>query len=175
MKKVLSNLGDKFGTLTIISDVFYEKGYGWYMCQCDCGNIGKYTGSKLRAGLSKRCLQCSYRSKGGKTPIEKLYYINITQRIKASKKLSKLSSTLTLEEFQNIVIQNCTYCGISPTTRQCARSSIVAHGVDRIDSSKGYVLDNCVSCCKYCNIMKSICTVKNFFKHVKRIVEFNNL
>jgi hypothetical protein len=40
--------------------------------------------------------------------------------------------------------------------------------VDRIDSSIGYSVDNCVSCCTICNMMKNILSVEDFLKHIKK-------
>ena len=37
----------------------------------------------------------------------------------------------------------CSYCNVL----------IAYNGIDRIDSSKFYTTDNCISCCKICNII----------------------
>lgn len=67
---------------------------------------------------------------------------------KAIKK-RKLTWTLTLEEYTKLIIMPCYYCNNklgSPVKRSC--------GLDRLDSNRGYELDNVVSCCFICNTIK---------------------
>lgn len=51
---------------------------------------------------------------------------------------------ITLEEFSTFWQNDCSYCGLSISTI----------GLDRVDSSIGYNIDNIVSCCSRCNEMK---------------------
>lgn len=51
---------------------------------------------------------------------------------------------LTDEQFSTFWQKPCNYCG----------DKIETLGVDRVDSSKGYSLDNVVSCCEVCNRVK---------------------
>jgi len=44
-------------------------------------------------------------------------------------------------------------------------------GLDRIDNTKGYVIDNVVPCCGHCNLMKRGMTVLEFKEHIQRIVK----
>lgn len=44
-------------------------------------------------------------------------------------------------------------------------------GVDRVDSSKGYTIDNVVPCCDICNRMKLDKDITEFFDTIKRIYE----
>lgn len=50
---------------------------------------------------------------------------------------------LTLDRFRELFASECAYCGESPS-----------RGVDRIDSSIGYIESNCAPCCGRCNCMK---------------------
>ena len=45
-------------------------------------------------------------------------------------------------------------------------------GIDRIDSTKGYSKDNCVSCCKMCNIMKNKFSKEDFLNKVESIYNY---
>jgi hypothetical protein len=66
---------------------------------------------------------------------------------------------LTLEEFTSLSDADCVYCGDLPSI---GCEGVVRNGVDRVDSGKGYVQGNVVSCCKTCNIMKHRFTAKQF-------------
>lgn len=61
---------------------------------------------------------------------------------------------------QKMFKQPCAYCG----------KSVILNGIDRVDSSLSYTLENVVTCCKYCNIMKQSYTVENFLKIVRYIL-----
>jgi|HubBroStandDraft_6_1064221.scaffolds.fasta_scaffold413591_2 hypothetical protein len=67
---------------------------------------------------------------------------------KSKAKQRKKEWTLTLQEYAALVSVPCFYCG--GLLGQVTRSS----GLDRLDSSKGYFLGNCVSCCGICNRIK---------------------
>jgi hypothetical protein len=47
-------------------------------------------------------------------------------------------------------------------------------GLDRIDSTKGYSLNNVVCCCHKCNIMKLKMTTLDFSKHILKLIPFAN-
>lgn len=67
---------------------------------------------------------------------------------------------LTEEQFQDLVDEPCTYCGVS-------RSG----GVDRVDNDLGYLLDNSTSACARCNYMKKHYTASDFISQVATIYE----
>lgn len=54
----------------------------------------------------------------------------------------------------------CHYCG----------EAIPTAGLDRVDNTKGYVLDNLVSCCTFCNAAKNTQTMDEFIVRCKKIV-----
>ena len=73
--------------------------------------------------------------------------------------------TLTKDEFLSFWNKPCHYCGdITPTTN-----------LDRSDSSKGYLLDNVLTCCPPCNYMKMLMTEEQFYEQCFKILRFNNL
>lgn len=78
---------------------------------------------------------------------------------------------LTKDEFYDIVIQNCHYCNQVPEKKNSRRYKIAMNGIDRIDSSKDYTLDNVVPCCLICNLLKGKLPKIDFISHVRRIYE----
>ena len=58
-------------------------------------------------------------------------------------------------------------------TKLLSDTIVCVNGIDRVDSSKGYVEDNVVSCCKYCNTAKNTMSRDEFFKWIKRVYEYN--
>jgi len=93
---------------------------------------------------------------------KKLQY-NIYKRTAGYK---KLDFTITYDDYVNIVDKDCHYCG---TIQEKG-----FNGIDRKDQTKGYLLDNCVSCCKMCNYMKGSCSDEVFIKRIEHILTFQN-
>ncbi len=76
-------------------------------------------------------------------------------------------------KFRELTSQDCHYCGQKPQSKMNRRTeaTYIYNGLDRINSDKGYTVDNVVPCCRTCNIMKSDLTVKEFKEQVKKINE----
>ena len=92
----------------------------------------------------------------------KLYAKTTKARFGNLKRRSKTRGydvSLTLEQFEQVVSNPCTYCGDKP--------EII--GIDRQDNSIGYSYENSVSCCKTCNMMKHVLSITEFLDHIKRI------
>jgi hypothetical protein len=58
---------------------------------------------------------------------------------------------ISFEEFSKLVQKKCHYC----TTDLNVPGSLQGVGLDRMDSKKGYLLDNVVTCCGFCNKLKN--------------------
>lgn len=69
-----------------------------------------------------------------------------------------LTFDLTVEQFEHICSLECVYCG--------SRSKI---GVDRVDSTTGYTIDNTQPCCTDCNMMKFRHSEQVFLQHIAKI------
>lgn len=81
--------------------------------------------------------------------------------IKGSARTRNIEYHLTDVEALKILTTPCFYC----------RNKNV--GIDRIDSDKGYVIDNCVACCAMCNYMKRTYTRDEFIQQCKIISSFH--
>lgn len=77
------------------------------------------------------------------------------------------SVNLTKEQFDNIAKQPCYYCGIMQEKG--------FNGIDRMDSIKGYEIENCVSCCTECNMMKGAVDNITFVNRVEHILTHNSM
>ena len=72
--------------------------------------------------------------------------------------------TLSESDFERLVIQPCIYCGFHSSTR--------LNGIDRVDNNKGYIIENCITCCKMCNVMKNIQHPIEFLDKVNGIADY---
>lgn len=69
---------------------------------------------------------------------------------------------LSYQEFNQICESPCYLCGKE-------NSSTHKNGIDRIDNTKGYTLDNCKSCCGVCNKLKKDIPLDLFLKKLQEI------
>lgn len=68
---------------------------------------------------------------------------------------------ITLEEFSRLRDKPCFYCG----------DSGVPNGLDRVDNSLGYLIENVVPCCSQCNVMKLDYDLESFLEKCRKIAE----
>lgn len=97
------------------------------------------------------------------------------RKYESNAKTRGLAFDITKEEFRVLTQLNCFYCNKSPESvaqRRNANGCYRYNGLDRLDSSKGYVLDNIVPCCKDCNIAKRDIDVVDFLAMIERIHSF---
>lgn len=124
-----------------------------------------------------------------KYSIEESSYRCRATTMKAQAKKRGLPWSLSIEEVIHIIKDKCFYCGVEPessfnayknrrlpkwryTKELLEQSWIKTNGIDRINSAKGYSLDNVVPCCKICNQAKNDMTSEQFEKWMDRIVCF---
>jgi len=82
---------------------------------------------------------------------------------KAEAKHRELDFSLTIEDFNKFWQLLCRYCG----------SPIETIGLDRVDNTRGYELNNIVPCCIICNTMKLTLTVESFLLYCSKIVSLH--
>jgi hypothetical protein len=166
-KRQLS-VGEKYNMLTILSFSHSDKRWRkFYDVKCDCGNETKIMGSAMTSGNTKSC-GC-YATKERQNRRISKNHSEITAIILGYKRHAERRGfkwNLTRIDVESIIIKDCQYCGTKPTNIKKTKNSIGAglnySGIDRIDSSKDYTIENTVPCCRICNYAKSNLTLKDF-------------
>lgn len=116
-----------------------------------------------------KCRNCIH-NRHGKCLNTLLY--NVFTHYKNNAKQRNIEWDLSEEEFKNIITQSCIYCGEAPNitkTSSYRDKYEKITGIDRVDTAKGYFKENCVPCCKMCNIMKNKFSKEDFINKVKSI------
>lgn len=67
--------------------------------------------------------------------------------------------SLPRELFEDLISDNCFYCGAKPEPR---------NGIDRVDTAKGYFFGNVVTACRHCNRAKMARTREEFEEWIVR-------
>jgi hypothetical protein len=96
---------------------------------------------------------------------ENIEYRYVTYKRSAETK--RLTFEFNKEEFIELVKMPCYYCGILQEKG--------FNGIDRLDSDKDYIKDNCVSCCTMCNMMKGTTSPTIFVHRAEHILTYLKL
>jgi hypothetical protein len=181
MKVKEEMIGKRFNRLTVLEHHSREKGY---LCQCDCGNTTIARGNTLKSGRHASC-GCLMREKIVERQ-EKPNFEGLKHEIYRNYKKSSIRRNyefeLTPDEFYNFLDGNCHYCGLEPNMswkgtkrKSMDTSEFKVNGVDRVDNKLGYIIENCVSCCKFCNNSKSTMDANEFLENIQRVYTFQKV
>jgi hypothetical protein len=167
-------VGKRFGKL-IATDRIAKTGYGKsvYLCKCDCGNERKIRARYL-VELNQTSCGCEIVKNSKHTGVRIIY-----NTYKRNAKRREIEFNITKDELEKLVLSKCGYCsgGYTNSTKENYRAKkvefrILKHnGIDRIDNSKGYTIENCISCCGICNMMKREFSVKEWIGHMRKVLE----
>ena len=139
--------------------------HGTYRCTCICGLEKQISAVELRSGKRKACRSCSTRRPDSG-------FREVLSSYRGNAKRRDLDFRLSEEQVLSLLSSPCSYCGL-PHSMSC--KEIKYNGIDRRNNSLGYIIENCVPCCKICNHMKCELTEEEFLAHVKRIREHRSL
>lgn len=174
--------GDRFGRLLVIrklpKDEFDNRSIkrSLYLCLCDCGTEKIIDAGNLKKAVkSCGCWQKeNARIQGQKQRTEMGFLNDYWGEYRRTARNRGWEFDLTREDFISLVTSDCTYCGVEPKIRDKQNRvgiPVPVNGVDRVDSNKGYIVNNTVSCCEVCNRMKLNYTKEDFILQCLKIVE----
>jgi hypothetical protein len=149
-----------------------------WTCRCRCGTTVVKSAIGLRRGETKSC-GCLHREMIA-TPLRPRKFaettINVEYQRHRNGGTSRGFGFLPRATWERLVFQPCHYCGGKDlrTTNYAKKlerreDAVEMVGVDRVDSSVGYVEGNCVACCKRCNIAKASMPADEFLAWVTRV------
>lgn len=149
----------------------------FYLFQCDCGKRIILQGSAVTGGNTKSCGCYVKESARNRALPNNLGQVRpLILRYKRHAKDRNIEYFLTEEEFSNLIRKPCFYCGIEFgnlfKNKNC-KDGFKYNGIDRVDSKKPYIIDNCVPCCKQCNIAKMAMSNEDFLNWIKRVYEYS--
>lgn len=176
-------VGRKYGMMRIIEmtrrDPNHRHHY-FVLCDCDCGVKKEVRLSCLQQGSTVSC-GCYARSQtiirsSGNTYCRNGYGENAKRTILARYRRDAarrgLRFDLTEDEFYEICVQPCFYCGEQSSRAfkpNGAHGEFIYTGVDRLDNEVGYTKENCVPSCRQCNSLKNAITKDMVFKLYHRL------
>lgn len=143
-----------------------------WLCRCRCGVEKVIQGALLTSGNTKSC-GCWSREAARLHALPhgtaSRNLVLAGYRHKAAK--SKIQFLITPEQFSRITVKPCFYCGAEISNlhkSQHGTGDFAYNGLDRIDSKKGYSINNVVPACRRCNFAKSNRSQGEFIEWIRR-------
>lgn len=203
-KKFDFNPGDKFWRITLLEPRGRGRHYGRiFKVQCDCGTIiENYRVNRLVANppcKSCGCLRKEMRSgpqlkkrtysEATKVRCYSMFVKTVRAREAAGFKCDEWPEDIWFE----MVSRPCHYCGKTDVRnaawmmRTCSKHyaefpdeeirkyDLKINSIDRVDSTKGYLFSNSVSCCGRCNKAKLHYTQDEFYDMIVAIYNHRGL
>lgn len=176
--KTCKNLtGQRFSNLVAIEiDTSKPKRIHW-KCLCDCGNTKSFQSRHLIGGMIKSC-GCRHFLKGKESNSWKGYEDISGQywgRVIKGAESRNLDLSISIEDAWKIALKQNKKCALSGVDLIFSRSSNRNASLDRIDSTKGYTLDNIQWIDKNINGMKSNMSEKEFVRWCNLISNYRGL
>ena len=138
----------------------------------DCGNNLAENRAIGKNKPLRRCVPCyeklketeikrPKRERNYKSEALKNKYVAWNHYVKGAKKRN-IHFTLPKTKFNELIVEKCYYCDYKDGI----------NGIDRIDNNKGYIEENVVTCCHFCNIAKGTQHPQEFVDKMKAIHQF---
>jgi hypothetical protein len=165
--------GRKISKLTIVKRLPGNyNGFALWECKCDCGKIRITNSHEINRGHTKSCGCLKYEGSNRKLPLGEAAFNQALSKIKCAARTRGIEFSLTKSDFRALVSQNCFYCNQPPSNiykNSIKNGTFIGSGIDRIDSSKGYIVGNVVACCGSCNWAKGSRTQEAFKLWVRKV------
>lgn len=146
-----------------------------FITHCGCKGIGKAK-KKIKGGLGLNSVTHKLFVNSGPMRKEEAPFNSLFSSYKHQAKQRGYGFDLTKEEFRKLTKDSCHYCGKLPSQEHKRAGGddryYVYNGIDRVNPSLGYSVENCVSCCGQCNVIKGGMDIDEFRDWIIRVYEY---
>lgn len=172
--------GKRFDRCVVIKQLPSVNNQTLFLCKCDCGNLFEKTRFYLQTRKNMHCGNHHNRADHSKKSKFEPYEDIKSEYMKTYKYNAdgrRLSFNLTAQQIWDLYLKQDRKCALSGVPISFKKDPI--HGktasLDRIDSSKGYELDNVQLVHKKVNLAKWDTPENEFFEMIKNIYHYKNL
>lgn len=191
MPRFKDRTGDIYGRLTVVSHNGKDRhGKHLWLCRCECGNDKIVNSDNLSSKKSKSCgcLKTEFLHRSGnqyglyldrEQAMLKVQYSHLLKR----NHKKGFTEVISLDEFSKLSKSPCSYCNTehsrviedrlceSKDKKKLSEHILLMNGIDRVDPSLGYTVDNVVPCCSKCNFAKHTMQRQEFLDWIKNVYE----
>jgi hypothetical protein len=171
--------GRKFGRLTAISRLSSKSKDGRFrwLCRCDCGKETTSPNSNKLLGGHTRSCGCLRSERAQNRAIDDGGFWGVFRSYKKGAEARNLAFEFDKYPafFYLLTQEPCHYCG-TPANQHSTnfKNGFCYNGIDRVDNSNGYTIENSVPCCGVCNRAKTDRDVVEFLTWTARVTEYQN-
>jgi len=170
--KIQNLIGQRFGKLLVLTRIGQTA-----TCICDCGNTLEKCVYDLKRSGTRMCHECKNKiiSEKNWKGYEEISG-DVWWRLVSSAKKRNLEFNISMQDIWELYLKQNRKCALSGVDIQFARArhkSEITASLDRIDSSKGYTIDNIQWIHKDLNRMKLDTSVELFVKWCKLVTLHN--
>lgn len=151
----------------------------YWNCKCDCGNPTVVRAANLVTGVTKSC-GCLHRLRGSKHKdwkghgeIYKDFFTTIVRGANAR----KLPIDITIEQIWDLFLKQdrcCALTGLLLKFGETSKDRSITASLDRIDSNKGYTIDNVQWVHKVINMMKNNLSCDDFINYCSLVSKYKS-
>lgn len=147
-----------------------RKQLGIYLC--DCGSVTECSVSEVKNGYKLGCNSCKgTRQSTNRTKLDIDTSVNSAYaKIKSQARIRNIEFSLDRDTARILMTSPCNYCGVLGSSYKIRTASV--NGIDRIDSSIGYIGGNVVACCKKCNLAKHTMGAQEYIDHCQAVINY---
>ena len=158
-------VGTKIGTRIILESL--PRSLFEVVCtECDHHSVQR--GVDLKLLEARECLNCKISNRD---PNLNTIYL----RTRGNASVRGIEFRLTKKYFADMASRPCFYCNNDTPSQETTKDFVSRcrsyHGLDRVNPSIGYVEDNVVACCKYCNYAKHDLSLLEFKEWLTKCYE----
>lgn len=173
MGKRLQLRGRTFGRLLVLrsNGVTKRNNVLWFV-QCTCGNRFETESHSLIRGNTTQCDPCRLKQLQRNNCKPDSALRQLYAQYKCQARNAKRSFELTLAQFEALTSCSCFYTGRPPKQiKKTPGSDYKYNGIDRLDNTKGYTVDNSVPCHGIINKMKGVLSSEVFIAICKEVAK----
>lgn len=166
-----------FGTYKVLSFSHFQDKRRYYNVKCTyCGTESVQLISHLKNNPGS-CSVCKYERRNSIPTLNAPRNCVKSSYISGAKSRN-LEFSLSDEQFDKLIFSDCYFCGSKPKEYQSdlrlnkTNLPFKRNGIDRLDSLQGYTVNNTVSCCDKCNLMKMSLHFNDFTEHINKIYNY---
>jgi hypothetical protein len=177
--KHLDISGQKFGLFTVINLSHQRNGKMYWNCLCECGKEKIICSGSLVSGNTSTCgnrhiIGSKHKNWKGCGQISRQYWNCLIRGAKQR----NIIFNITIEDGWNLFLSQNKQCALSGVDLCFAESYTTQRihqtaSLDRIDSSKGYTLDNIQWVHKEINMLKMNCDNQKFIEICRQVAKHN--
>lgn len=177
--KKIDCLGKTYGGWEVLKESGGSQRGMAYLCRCKCGNTRTIQSHHLRSkGISSKCFKCHTLERQCGIPISREYWSNVVDGAKSR----GIEFDLEIADSYALFQKQGGFCALTGVPLKLFQSTVKfihersgtenAASLDRIDSGKGYVIDNVQWVRKDINMLKGSFSQDSFIEMCQEVSDY---